>query len=94
MKLAMIAISIHLPGKLAKASQKLAAKLQVTRAQFIRMAIEHEIKRRQIHEEQLAMVKCFSFMKKNKEYLAESEEIMQGFNTPLDDEKEQWWKKK
>lgn len=91
----MTAISIHLPNRMVQMSLRFARQLQISRAEFIRMAIEHEIKRLQIMQEQIAMAKAFSAMKKNKRYLRESEEIMDGFDTPINTEEEGgWWKKK
>ena len=93
MKSAMSAISIHLPQTLARMSQKLAMRLHISRAQFIRMAIEHEISHWQKQQEQVAMVKSFEAMKRNKKYLRESTEMMGDFGVSLDDE-ERWWKEK
>lgn len=93
MKSAMSAISIHLPGVLARTSQKLATRLQMSRAQFIRMAIEHEIQHWQIQQEQSAMAKSFAAMRGKKRYLSESQEIMSEFNSSVEDDGEQWWKK-
>ena len=42
---------------------------------------------------QLVMAKGFASMNENDDYLNESDEIMDGLDTPLDDE-EQWWKEK
>ena len=93
MKSDATALSIHLPFNLAQASQKLAKQLHMSRTQFIRMAIEHEIKNWQVKQEQMAMAKSFALMNKNEDYLAESDEIMGGLNESLDNE-EPWWKEK
>lgn len=93
MKSNAAAISIQLPVRLAQTSQKLAKQLHMSRAEFIRMAIEHEIKNWRVKQTQMAMAKAFSLMNKNEDYLAESDEIMDGFHESLDDE-DQWWKKK
>lgn len=87
------AISIYLPVSLAQISQKLAKQLHMSRAEFIRMAIEHEITNWQMKQEQMAMAKSFALMNKNEDYLAESDEILEGLDEPLNDE-DQWWKKK
>jgi metal-responsive CopG/Arc/MetJ family transcriptional regulator len=96
MKSSTAAISIHLPSSLAEESQIIAAKLHISRAQFIRMAIEHEVKNWQIKQEQLLMANAFLAMAKHDEYLKESKEIMEGFDTPIhdDEEDDEWWKKK
>ncbi|MDP1575070.1 MAG: hypothetical protein Q8L78_09110 [Coxiellaceae bacterium] len=90
----MSAISIHLPGTLARASQKLATRLHMSRAQFIRMAIEHEIRNWEVQQERLAMAKSFAAMVDHKGYLQESGEIMDGMKSDLQDDEEQWWKEK
>lgn len=94
MKSNATAISIHLPLNLAQMSQKLAQQLHMSRVQFIRMAIEHEINNWQVRQEQMAMAKCFALMNKNEKYLKESDEIMAGLDIPLDGEEDAWWKKK
>ncbi|HLD84258.1 MAG TPA: hypothetical protein VI844_00645 [Coxiellaceae bacterium] len=94
MKTAMTAISIHLSGRLARASQKLATHLRMSRAQFIRLAIEHEIERWQIEQEQHAMAKSFVAMQKDKRYLDEAREITEGLDDPLMEDKDRWWEKK
>jgi metal-responsive CopG/Arc/MetJ family transcriptional regulator len=94
MKSNSAAISLHLPFHLVQTSQKLARQLHMSRAQFMRMAIEHEIKNWQIKQEQMAMAKCFLAMHHNEDYLKESDEIIQGLDTPLTNEKDEWWKEK
>lgn len=87
----MTTLSIILPDPLAKASQEVAGKLGISRTQFIRQAITHELENFQIQLEQEAIVRSMSVMKNNKAYLKESEEIMDGFNTELPDDEEEWW---
>ncbi|OGT53450.1 MAG: hypothetical protein A3E84_02895 [Gammaproteobacteria bacterium RIFCSPHIGHO2_12_FULL_42_13] len=64
----------------------------ISRAEFIRMAIEHEINRWRLKQALLAMAKSFESMRGNKKYLREADEIMLGFDSPLPEEDE-WWKK-
>lgn len=90
----MTSLSITLPDTLAKASQEAAGKLGISRTQFIRQAIAHELEKFQSQLEQEAIVKSISAMKKNKKYLAESEKITGGLNSDLPDEGEEWWNKK
>lgn len=91
----MTAISIHLPDQMAQASLQFAKQLHMSRAEFIRTAIEHEIKRLLALKEQIAMAKAFVALGKNKDYLRESDEIMDGLNDPVDtDEEDEWWTKK
>ena len=93
MKSNATAISIQLPIRLASSSQKLAKHLHMSRAEFIRMAIEHEIQHWKRKQAQMAMAKAFAKLDKNKDYLLESDEIMDGLNEFLSDEG-RWWKKK
>ena len=92
MKSNAAAISLHLPSSLVKSSEKLAKHLHISRAEFMRMAIEHEIKSWQIKQEQMAMAKSFKAMRENKDYLQESDEILDGLSTPLHDDGDGWWK--
>jgi len=89
----MTTLSIILPDTLAKASQEAAQKLGVSRTQFIRQAIAHEIDHFHAQLEEIAMAKSMEAMKKDKRYLAESDDIMDTFNADLPKEKKEWWKK-
>jgi metal-responsive CopG/Arc/MetJ family transcriptional regulator len=89
----MAAISIALPDSLAEKSQAVAKALHISRAHFIRMALEHEIHAYTIRQEQEALAGSFQAMKKNKLYLAEAEALMIGLNADYSDEGEGWWKK-
>lgn len=71
----MVTISIVLSDQLAKASKEAAAKLEISRAQFIRQAIAHELEEFKSKLEQEAIVKSISAMKKSKKYLKEAEKI-------------------
>lgn len=90
----MTALSIHLPDSIAKASKIAARKLGLSRSEFIRQAILHELDNMQARLELEEMAKSFSAMKKHKDYLSESEEIENQLNDELPEEKEEWWKKK
>jgi metal-responsive CopG/Arc/MetJ family transcriptional regulator len=94
MRFSMTTLSIVLPDDLAKASQAAAQELGVSRTQFIRNAIAHELENFQARLEEEAMVKSFIAMKDNKNYLAEAEEITEGLNSILPEDKERWWIKK
>jgi predicted transcriptional regulator len=88
----MRTFSITLPNDLADSSQKIAESIGLTRAQFIREAISHELQRVERQTTLEAMVDSFDAMRKNKQYLEESKEIEQGFAPDLLDEKDEWWK--
>ena len=68
----MTTLSIILSDPLAKASQEAALKLGISRTQFIRQAITHELENYQAQLEQEAIIKSFSAMKHNKKYLKEN----------------------
>lgn len=89
----MTALSINLPDDLAKASQEAAHRLGMSRSNFIRMAILHELQKLQAKLEEEAMAKSMVAMENSAQYMKEAEEIDAYLNTSLPDEKEQWWKK-
>ncbi len=87
----MISLSITLPNNIATASNEVAKKLGISRTEFIRKAVIHELNNFQVHLEQNDIIKSFTAMKKSKEYLKESEELIEGLNSNLPQEKEEWW---
>jgi len=89
----MTALSINLPSGLAEASQQIARKLGISRMQFIRVAIAHELQRVEKQLAQEEMAKAFDAMRTHSEYLREIEELDAGFSTKLPEEKNEWWKK-
>lgn len=90
----MTTLSIILPDNLAKASQEAAGRLGISRTQFIRQAIAHEIENFQSQLEQEAIVRSMTAMKDNKNYLKEAEKIIEGFPADLPNDGEEWWTKK
>lgn len=84
----MTTLSVVLPDYLANESKKVAQKLGVSRTQFIRQAISHELKIVNTQFEQEAMIKSILAMKNCQEYLKESEEITEGLNSILPTEGE------
>jgi metal-responsive CopG/Arc/MetJ family transcriptional regulator len=89
----MTMLSIILPDPLAKASKEAAKRLGISRTQFIRQAIAHELDHFRLQLEQKAMAESMTAMKKSKTYLKESEEIIQGMKTNIPKDKDEWWKK-
>lgn len=87
----MTMLSIILPEPIAKASQAVAKELGVSRTQFIRQAIAHELENYYSEREQKAMAKSMTAMKKSKKYLKEINEIMGGMDSNLPDEGDAWW---
>jgi len=87
----MIALSIHLPDPLAKASQQAAEELGISRTQFIRQALIHELESYETQRERTAMAKSFKKMSKNTHYLKELSSIDNDLSDALPDDKEAWW---
>ncbi|HLF66479.1 MAG TPA: hypothetical protein VI522_02585 [Gammaproteobacteria bacterium] len=87
----MRTFSITLPNDLADSSQKIAESIGLTRAQFIRVAISHELQRVERQTTLEAMVNSFDAMRRNKEYLKDSDSIDQELTTLLPEEKDEWW---
>ncbi len=89
----MRTFSITLPNDLADSSQKIAESIGLTRAQFIRVAISHELQRVERQTTLEAMATSFAAMQKDKQYLKESEEILQGFTELPSEEGDEWWRR-
>ncbi|CAN5352643.1 hypothetical protein BH10PSE19_BH10PSE19_06950 [soil metagenome] len=91
----MTSLSIVMPDILAKASQEAAKHLGISRTEFIRQAVMHELANIQSQLERKAIIKSIQAMKKSKPYLQEVEEITEYFNSVLPNEDEEgWWSKK
>ncbi len=87
----MRTFSITLPNELADSSQRTAHELGLSRAQFIRMAIGHELRR---IERQLmldAMADSFAAMRDDPNYMQFSEDLDNSLTTELPDDKDEWW---
>ncbi|MCC8371854.1 MAG: ribbon-helix-helix domain-containing protein [Rickettsia endosymbiont of Pseudomimeciton antennatum] len=89
----MTSLSITLPDTIARASNEAAKKLGISRTEFIRQAIIHELNNFQLQAEQVAIVKSFTAMKKSKEYIEEMVEITETLNSELPQEGKKWWNK-
>jgi len=87
-------LSINLPDQLAKASQEAAKRMGLSRTEFIRQAIAHEIAQFEANLEEKEIASAMLAMKKAKHYLNESNEIMNGFSDELPKDKKEWWNKK
>jgi len=86
----MTALSIIIPDALAQDSSWIAKKMHISRSQFIRLAIENEIKAYRLKKEQQAMIAGFKALKQQAGYLEEINEFEQ-LDVDLKDEGE-WWK--
>ena len=88
----MTALSIVIPDALAQDSSWIAKKMHISRSQFIRLAIENEIKAYRLRREQQDMVAGFQTLKQQAGYLSEIDDLEQ-LDVILKDEGEFWWKK-
>ena len=88
----MTALSIVVPDELAQDSSLIAKKMHISRSQFIRLAIENEIKAYRLKIEQQAMIAGFKAVKQQALYLEEMIDLEQ-LDVNLKDEGEFWWKK-
>lgn len=88
----MTALSIHLPESLAKASQEIAEQMGISRTQFIRQALAHEIEQYYSEREQNEMVKSFKAMRKRASGHQVIEDFDEGFgDEQLPEDEEDWW---
>lgn len=94
MKKAMTAISIHLPNALVRDSKKIANSLHISRAEFIRSLIDKAVVEWKKQQEIAGMLKAFEAMKHDSAYQKEADEIMDGLNSELPEEEDEWWTKK
>jgi len=90
----MISLSINFPDNIVKVTNEVAKKLGVSRTEFIRQAVVHELNNFQIQLEQNNIIKSFAAMKKSKKYNKEAELLTDGLNSDLPLEGEEWWNKK
>ena len=84
----MMAISLKLPDELVKESTRLADRLGITRAEFIRQAVRHEHLRLQCQPEQLAMASSLRSMAQDPAYRKESEALDSELAAALPEEAE------
>ncbi len=87
----MTALSIVVPDTLAEDSSFIAKKMHISRSQFIRLAIENEIKAYRLMREQQNMVAGFRALKQQASYLDEMN-LLEQLDVNLKDEGEFWWK--
>lgn len=87
----MTAISISLPNKLASQSKHIASELGLSRSEFIRMAITHEIERTKKEMQLNSVISAFKRMKKSDEYRREAEQLDTAFDDELGNDIDDWW---
>ena len=90
----MTTLSITLPDNIAKASNEVAKQLKISRTQFIRQAVVHELHSFQTRLEQGNIIKSLTAMKNSRKYNKDIEELTLDLNSDLPQEREEWWNKK
>ncbi|MGB1109449.1 MAG: ribbon-helix-helix protein, CopG family, partial [Gammaproteobacteria bacterium] len=74
----MTALSIKLPDQLAELSRTVAERMGISRSEFIRQAIVHELEAVQAQLERREMALALAAMSRDVEYQKESEELDTG----------------
>lgn len=87
----MIALSIKLPDALAEASRVTARKLGMTRSEFIRQALAHEIEQVEAKLERQALAQSLASMGRNWQASLAAEQLDRAMDESLPQEKENWW---
>ena len=87
----MTAISLKLPDELARKSTKAAEKMGISRAELIRVALEHELADIGKRLERADMVKAVEAMREDPDYQRESTSLDRGLMEDLPNEPENWW---
>ena len=87
----MTAISLKLPDELARKSTKVAEKMGISRAELIRVALEHELADINKRLERADMAKAVEAMREDPDYERESASLDQGLTGDLPNELENWW---
>jgi metal-responsive CopG/Arc/MetJ family transcriptional regulator len=87
----MAAISLKLPDELAQQSTKVAEKIGISRAELIRIALEHELAVINKCLEREDMAKAFEAMREDPDYERENAILGQGLMDSLPNEPENWW---
>ena len=77
--------------ELALESKALAKELGISRTEFIRRALRHEVQAIKARLEREAMAEALKAMREDPVYLEESEEIQAGLNECLPSEEDRWW---
>jgi metal-responsive CopG/Arc/MetJ family transcriptional regulator len=90
----MGAVLINLPEFITENSTKAAKDLGISRTEFIKQAIIHELDNLKKNTEERKIAKVFQEMKKSEKYLNESNKIIDSLSIILPEEKTTWWNKK
>lgn len=85
------AISLKLPDELVDASTRAARDLGITRAEFVRQALRHELARLGRQQEHAAMAESLRAMKTDAAWLEDAETLDRGVDDTLPPEEDRWW---
>lgn len=87
-------LSISLSKDLIIDSDQVAKELGVTRTEFIRQAVIHELKNFKFNRLENSIIKSLEAMKQSKDYLIESEELDVSIGCDVkNNDVGNWWKK-
>lgn len=89
----MTCFTISLADDIAQASNETAKALGISRTEFIRQAVVHELSNIQKAIAQKEIIAALNSIKTSSDYMSESEEIMEGLNSDLPEEEDEWWSK-
>lgn len=87
----MTAISLKLSAELAQESKLIANKIGISRTEFIRQAIRHEVKEIKSQYEREAMKDALTLMRTDSVYLQQAESICEDLQEKLPEDSENWW---
>ncbi len=63
----------------------------VSRSEFIRLAVKHEVARLEKELKLKAMAKSFTAMRKNKHYIVDSNDLDIGLHDNKTEDADDWW---
>ena len=86
----MAALSLKLPDDLALESKAVAEKIGITRTEFIRQALRHELEEVKAQIEREDIAKALIAMRDDPDYLAESESLQARLKDTLPEETTNW----
>ena len=89
----MKSLLLSFPEILINKSDDAASKLGVSRSEFIRQAVIHELEKLAKRTTENNIISSFEAMKKSKNYSKESKILDDNLSESIDiDEEDEWWK--
>ena len=83
---------LSFPEILISKSDDAASQLGVSRSEFIRQAVIHELEKLAKRTRENNIISSFEAMKKSKAYFKESEFLDDGLAENINGEEDDWWK--